>query len=258
MAPVSPTVARKSSKARAVGDTGARVTKQKSMKQARKPKNGLLDASIPRNATHLMELEDISAQRNSTQSPLLRLPPEIRNKIWEYAIGGFNIKVFRTRSCEHLKELSYYADDLSEKLSRPTFHLHKVCRQAYVETAPLIYTLNTFGFYKVSAMDRWIKLRPIGQLQLITSIEVPFSYFSLYIQGLRTKFRKRFPNLKRIGLDEYGATHATKKDETVQESKPAIANILKEREGDDVEVEWYVRSGQTNMSEFKTDRYCHL
>ncbi|KAJ4345799.1 uncharacterized protein N0V89_011934 [Didymosphaeria variabile] len=229
MAPVSPTVARKSSKARAIGDDRARVTKQKSVKQARKPKNGLLDASIPHNATHLMEL----AQRNSTQSPLLRLAPEIRNTIWEYAIGGSRIRVFSATYFDRPSKLSYWPFDPSgEPIMKSAFQLHKVCRQVYAETAPLLYTLNMFSFYHVSDMDRWIKLRPIGQLQLMTSIEVPFQYFSLYDRGLRTKFRKKFPNIKRISIQGTYTTIESRREE----SKKRVVNMVKQREGEDVEV----------------------
>ncbi|KAF2442322.1 hypothetical protein P171DRAFT_65653 [Karstenula rhodostoma CBS 690.94] len=222
-------------KAQAISGGRGRVIKRKSGKQARKLKSGLLDVSIPQNATHLAEI----TQRNSTQSLLLRLPPEIRNKIWKYAVGGLEI---------HIKEIGTYcppwlsygtrpigAKESIFKCPRFTFHLHQVSRQAYFEVSPFIYTLNTFSFDGVMIMDRWIKIRALGQMQLVTSINIPFGYFSLYIQGFRRIFRKKFPNIKRIGIYEHSNPRL---GETKEETKEYIVKQVHLREGDGVMVEW--------------------
>ncbi|KAL5398192.1 hypothetical protein PMIN06_002992 [Paraphaeosphaeria minitans] len=225
-------------KARATSDSRVRITKRKSVKQAEKLKSGLLDVSIPQNATHLMKL----AERNSTQSPLLRLPPEIRNKIWKYTVGGLEINIGEVGTVFPMK-LSYATRPIGANknlINRPRveFHLHRVSRQTYFEVAPFIYTMNTFSFNFVSIVDRWVKCRALGQIQLVTSVNIPFRYFGLYVQGFRRTFRKKFPNIQRIGICEFSALRYRRMGETIQEMKDCIVEQVHVREGDGVVVEW--------------------
>lgn len=122
---------------------------------------------------------------------------------------------------------------------RPTFLLHKICRQMYVETSPLIYTLNTFTFNNVDTMDRWIKDRAPGQLRLVTSVDVPMEYMRLYHLGFRKKFCAKFPGIKRIGVDILVPYFSRYMSETLEESKARILRKIKEWEGEHVEVEWH-------------------
>ncbi|KAJ4296249.1 beta transducin [Kalmusia sp. IMI 367209] len=240
MVPVARDISHGLNKARAVMDTNARVTKGSTVKKVKKRKDGLLNTSISRKSKHLLEF----AQRNSVTSPLLRLPPEIRNKIWEYALGGFQIDVRKTGGRKKAVKLVYTTRPvgtcypLSKDYIKPTFHLHEVCRQMYFETSPLIYTLNTFGFSSVEAMDHWIKNRPTGQLRLVDSIDVPMDYLRLYNHGFRMTFRKEFPCIKRIGVDIL-------LDETLDDSKERILKKMHECEGDDLIVECYRRLNLT-------------
>jgi hypothetical protein len=112
-------------------------------------------------------------KQNATQSPLLQLPPELRNQIFAYVVGNYDIcigafndkKYFDPRpksdgkppkTHDHL----YYrlitvilphgadyrpaapGDDL------PNLSLPQVCRQIYAETTLLPYMLNHFIFVK--------------------------------------------------------------------------------------------------------------
>jgi hypothetical protein len=103
------------------------------------------------------------AQRNAIASPLLRLPPEIRNKIWTLAVQVDRVQVctlycMRTRDNRHTKGGAVAVEDdgavasLHEKSDRDccairqlgAFHLPEVCRQVYIETATLSYSSNIF------------------------------------------------------------------------------------------------------------------
>jgi hypothetical protein len=74
---------------------------------------------------------------------LLRLPGELRNKIYEYVFGGHEVML--KRDIWYAKDRMYcYAHDSpvslwSDLLSRTT-----ICRQIYEETRLLPYALNTF------------------------------------------------------------------------------------------------------------------
>lgn len=127
----------------------------------------------------------------------------------------------------------------SSRYSNIRLQLQKVCRQTYFEVTPFIYTLNTFGFDKVSVFDRWTKSLAFGQLQLVTSIHVPCSYFRLYQKGARRTFTNKFPHIKCIRLNEnciycLGGSWG----EAKETGKTRIVKQVLEREGDGVVVEW--------------------
>ncbi|KAF2636638.1 hypothetical protein P280DRAFT_552813 [Massarina eburnea CBS 473.64] len=67
-------------------------------------------------------------RRNQIQSPLLRLPEEVRNKIYNYAIGGHNTS-------------NAWYWDLSTVLS-----LSYVSKQLYHDTRYRIFSLNEFYY----------------------------------------------------------------------------------------------------------------
>lgn len=71
-------------------------------------------------------------------SPLLSLAAEIRNQIWEYALGG---KIFRQVVCHYPTEK--FLPKMSER--KNTLALLLVCRQIYAETALLPFSSNTFS-----------------------------------------------------------------------------------------------------------------
>ncbi|CAA9964471.1 hypothetical protein PTMSG1_07830 [Pyrenophora teres f. maculata] len=131
----------------------------------KKYQNGKLDLmKAPARFKVLMTL-------NATQSPLLSLPSEIRNKIFEYALGGYDIYISAYNAqtmcsykltargdvyCKNI-QLSYrmvtimlpqgtpFRSALPTD-THPALRLPQVCRQLYAETGILPYTLNHFKF----------------------------------------------------------------------------------------------------------------
>src|SRR4051812_48744235 len=75
---------------------------------------------------------------NNRASPLLFLPPEIRNRIFHYAIGGKTFRqLYRTHGTQRF---------LGEPSGRPNaFALLRTCRQIYAETAVVPFTSNVFS-----------------------------------------------------------------------------------------------------------------
>lgn len=129
------------------------------------------------------------AIRNSQESPLLKLPAEIRNQIWTYALGGKVIDVADTPKSMS-RRLSYahnlcngdslctitrfFADvsaqrrvrassgngigcALQGKKGRLRFSLFFVCRQVYGEVKLLPYAENVFFFWNVEGMERFVR-----------------------------------------------------------------------------------------------------
>ena len=112
------------------------------------------------------ELTSHSMHLNASTSPLLSLPPELRLRIYDFAIGGRHIWIGQIPSSsippylptdrEHNDPKEAEAKHFGERLShvsrsdRPTGGLHlgllRLCRQVYTETALLPYSLNKFFF----------------------------------------------------------------------------------------------------------------
>ncbi|KAF1997453.1 hypothetical protein P154DRAFT_280779 [Amniculicola lignicola CBS 123094] len=81
-------------------------------------------------------------ERNQRESPLLRLPPEIRVQIFQRAVGGKTIK------------LSFHVRNHGRKSNLNPLALLQVCRQLYAETAVLPFTSNEWDsqfFFDVRA-----------------------------------------------------------------------------------------------------------
>lgn len=137
---------------------------------------------------------------------------------------------------------------------RPTFQLPRVCRQVYLEASAYVYTENTFAFHDLASFDRWIKNRCIGQRRFVASLDIPRTYTRLYRSSLRKGFRLKFPNIKRIGIDnwtlfcDYDQTRRQPKAkgrspvEMWAEAKGKIVQEIRAREDADLIVEWHGRS----------------
>ncbi|KAI4916534.1 hypothetical protein J4E85_010189 [Alternaria conjuncta] len=75
-------------------------------------------------------------QRNAEESPLLRLPAEIRAMIWKLAIGNPIIRPAWGGPIKPLKYRSPFEERASEfPAPRHRFALLRVCRQIYSEAA---------------------------------------------------------------------------------------------------------------------------
>ncbi|KAI8940193.1 hypothetical protein NX059_003899 [Plenodomus lindquistii] len=78
--------------------------------------------------------------KENASSPLLRLPPEIRNRIWEFALG---VSAFpaRMQGDTIVISQSYWTTG-----KKTVFPLLYVCRQIYGEAALIPYHANIFDF----------------------------------------------------------------------------------------------------------------
>lgn len=126
-----------------------------------------------------------SAKESSTNSPLLRLPAEIREKIYHYALGDMRIPIGSTGK------------------SKTTIGLPRTCRQIYAETGTMVYQLNVFEFGSDYVnMSNWSDHRPRSQLEAVRAIKVDHWYI-IHYHVVRESWRNspRFPNIERVYLE---------------------------------------------------------
>ncbi|KAF2468273.1 uncharacterized protein BDR25DRAFT_316388 [Lindgomyces ingoldianus] len=164
-------------------------------------------------------------KENSLKSPLLRMPPEIRNKIFGYVLGGHDIKI-QVEKNKYILETRQWSHDIwhvarpldspqncdpSPYSVKPNFQLLRVCRQIYNEAAVLPYKLNNFSFAGsarkylgkygnnwYNPTDYWVERRTIAQLQAVTTLEPSVRYMDEYTSKRRPAFRRRFPKIKHL------------------------------------------------------------
>ncbi|KAF2833358.1 hypothetical protein CC86DRAFT_399985 [Ophiobolus disseminans] len=111
-----------------------------------------------------MGAEKTITKKNAQDSPLLGLPPEIRNMIWKYVLGRQKIKLSATRYPD-----TYYLASPARGTALIWFDLLCVCRQIYAEAALLPRALNTPTFPNFST---FLKKVATGKLHHTQSVSL--------------------------------------------------------------------------------------
>ncbi|KAF1360416.1 hypothetical protein EJ07DRAFT_177115 [Lizonia empirigonia] len=138
---------------------GARVQKPKRKTgPVRRLENGLLDVTR-KSGKHVKTI------KQNSLTPLLQLPPEVRNQIWEYALGG---NVFEITSSRKVQTRRRTKESVQPKHAFP---LLGVCRQIYAETALLPYKANAFDFKWNNPYD-WVHGLHKVQSELISEVHM--------------------------------------------------------------------------------------
>ncbi|KAJ4287978.1 beta transducin [Kalmusia sp. IMI 367209] len=237
-------------------------------------KNGLL--SMEKTPPHLVKV----VKRNATKSPLLRLPQEIRNMIWDYAMTGNIVSIQEDADETRVdaetwdKVLTIYkgqavgvmGEDTPEEWLRipyrkrshihTAFHLPETCRQIYAETATLAYTRTIFLLDDSADRFRLVRewnssLIPahkeaIADISMsATSLEPYFTVSQDFI------FRKFFPGLRRIHMSENDLDWLrifleieplVDMESTVEDFQEWMQETVSEREGYGVKLVFYKAS----------------
>jgi hypothetical protein len=186
---------------------------------------------------------------NTSHPPLLRLPGEVCNKIWDLAMGGNYIQV----------PGGYDTIPKGNAISNPTwpeyvplsaFHLPEFCHQIHSGTAVLAYKLNIFviGIGIGRSNKKWIKNLLPTQRDAITAIAPTEEFLDDYICGTYKKSMKdTFPNLEFIEVTEsafsrvrcYGTIcRGTEDFSTPEEWEEWEIRRIQKKEGDDIEIEF--------------------
>jgi hypothetical protein len=100
-------------------------------------------------------------------SPLLRLPAEIRNQIWQYTLGTMQVHPM-------VESTPRYNDRGSETISDfdvdRQLALVRTCRQLYSEAGLIFYRDSTYSFNTCSAMARFRLSLRNAQLEAVQTI----------------------------------------------------------------------------------------
>ncbi|KAF2874969.1 hypothetical protein BDV95DRAFT_665622 [Massariosphaeria phaeospora] len=203
-------------------------------------------------------------ERNARESPLLSLPAEIRNQIYQYAMGGSEINVTRARPTNHHPDwrkrskclfwhgrathLEPFVRSSPEGVGT-SFHFPETCRQVYAETVTLGYSTNLFifGFEKhyPDTMRLW-KSQASAQRQAITAIRPHYSHFSIYFDDrncpdtLLKLLKPQFPGLEQISVPkDFMVDHHWRRHVSMFAMEPAksyLRDKIMEEEGAGMEV----------------------
>ncbi|KAF1840370.1 uncharacterized protein K460DRAFT_410962 [Cucurbitaria berberidis CBS 394.84] len=194
-------------------------------------------------------------KRNASNSPLLRLPGEIRNHIWALAMGGHYIKieevVYRKTTESLWMKTTYRAPaNIEDRICPPSaFRFPEVCRQIYSETATLGYKLNTFVFdHYISYNSKWMARLLPGQKSAITSVVLESVMFEGYVANISVgSLRLTLPNLKRIEVPRNALSLVMVFNRAVDPTglwtsaqwREWVVGEVKKKEGNDIEVSFH-------------------
>ncbi|ORY05074.1 hypothetical protein BCR34DRAFT_572310 [Clohesyomyces aquaticus] len=166
------------------------------------------------------------AKRNAVESPLLRIPPEVRSKIYEYVLGGLDVHVettWRRKIDRHGSgsrsrfDADLYFSDPSYRTTSSGFpatrsqdiahpglpwsrlsDVPRICRQIYAETATLVYSLSTFCVPFGREILNWHEVLLPAQREAIKSITLGFWAYWYLQSGQQRVLKRLFPGLQRI------------------------------------------------------------
>jgi hypothetical protein len=184
-------------------------------------------------------------------SPLLRLPGEIRNKIWELAMGRYYVNfkevVFsKTATSLYTKTIGCVQASPTDDTPQPhAFHLPEVSRQVYFETSTLGYKLNNFIIdFDMAGNKEYMEALLPGQREAITALMPETHFFETYIHEFyRKSLVQMFPNLDYIEVTGDALRLILMFDRsiaantrTTEEWEMFFAQKIKEKEGDGVKV----------------------
>jgi hypothetical protein len=97
----------------------------------------------------------IRSLRNQQKSPLLRLPAELRNKIYGHVLGGFIISFRTSRPRHHCLIRFKFSRKIGE--FKPS-NLLLICRQINAEAQLLPFELNEFNYRIPEAFKHMLDL----------------------------------------------------------------------------------------------------
>jgi hypothetical protein len=138
--------------------------------------------------------------QNQRDSPLLRMPPETRSRIYDYALGVNTFVLLKDDDTENI---------INTTKAKNALALLAVCRQLYAETALLPFSLNVFSSNSPSTLRSWTStIQPayfnnITTLKLVTclfKLSNRFKACSYYFEKPKDWIFSELPSLRHIHL----------------------------------------------------------
>ena len=109
-----------------------------------------------------IELTDYSTKRNSEQSPLLRLPAELRNKIYQETLSGYVIQLYSFSLFEKPERRLHCEPAPGSMTTRPKDNLWPLVqslshssRQLHAEIGEMVFTESIICYF---SKDTWINV----------------------------------------------------------------------------------------------------
>jgi len=182
----------------------------------------------------------LSTTRNSTESPLLRLSGELRNRILGYVVGGHIVVLddslgSRPTGAPSGVPLPYrlttysqtnFQDSIGMKCVSQSLNVTLVCRQLYFESAPLQFKITSFHFRSLQAFKLFTEVLTSRQRSAIKAISIGHLFlsqtrlFSSSRESPQIHPRLSLPGLSKVYLAPDAMRHlrrgATTRDKLVQ------------------------------------------
>jgi hypothetical protein len=158
---------------------------------------------------------------NATDSPLLRLPAELRNYIWSYVIGGQTIRMNLSSTKDRSGLSRKLLDSRTWRPDTNRFSLLRVSRQIYAETGTLVDTLSTFSVVSMLGLCRWLEDMAPWQLDAVQNIRSLELFEQPPFWKLQSLLRLR--GLERVKLRLWGSRLQSSVPHEVWAEKMALA-----------------------------------
>ncbi|KAF2831269.1 hypothetical protein CC86DRAFT_401812 [Ophiobolus disseminans] len=178
----------------------------KKLRVGRRKNTGLISLLNPTNIVASI------SESNCLQSPLLRLPAELRNYVFKLVLGGMEIliKSKENRRYKNANPTHYRAIRLMNYTRHRISYgspvkILRVSRQIYLQCSTLVYTLNTFDFANPIALKIWYLYRRKAQIDMVHTIKVNDDILFL-TKNRRLELQpltSMFPNLTTVVMGPY-------------------------------------------------------
>lgn len=172
-----------------------------------------------------------SVERNAAESPFVRLPGELRNKIWGYVASDLLVIVHGSNHKHHLAPSSD-----TDRITKAAFQLPRVCRQIYADTRILLYNQSRFIFmhWHNPALD-WAILTGKVKMHFLLSCAQGEAIRTVVANSLESiqLLRPLFPSITRMELWDHWKT-------VIKQDKAAGLELLWHKGYADVPVSSHV------------------
>ncbi|PVH92300.1 hypothetical protein DM02DRAFT_677585 [Periconia macrospinosa] len=155
-------------------------------------------------------------RRNQRESPLLRLPPELRQSIYEYTFASDNWIVthrYKSNKTRNTRFKLEYKDGSSYKTSENGLALLLSCKQIYNEARDILFMQSTFSFNSLKCLASWSG-HPVAARIKFAEVRLTLKSFlsdhednPWNLVGWEAKYQKtrvcsavRFPSLKHLNI----------------------------------------------------------
>ncbi|KAF2831016.1 hypothetical protein CC86DRAFT_281657, partial [Ophiobolus disseminans] len=103
--------------------------------------------------------------RNQQESPFLRLPGELRNRVYHYALSDVVLSVYRSGTPPtYLQVIPHSASAAASKFA--------VCRQVHAETHLLLFQLTTFLVYSDGSFAEFVNHLTDAQRHALAIVQI--------------------------------------------------------------------------------------